>query len=132
MRDCFRDVLEFHRTMGCAIGSAPAVPDRETIQLRRDLIGEEVGELLEALVAGDLPGIADGAVDAIYVIVGTLIACGIDPAPIWAAVHASNIAKAGGPKRADGKCLKPPGWRPPDVAGILAAQPPITIKEVWL
>jgi predicted HAD superfamily Cof-like phosphohydrolase len=32
------------------------------------------------------------------------------------------MAKAGGPKRADGKQLKPEGWTPPDLAPILAEQ----------
>jgi len=29
--------------------------------------------------------------------------------------HASNMAKEGGKTRADGKVLKPEGWRPPDI-----------------
>ena len=32
------------------------------------------------------------------------------------------MAKAGGPLREDGKRLKPPGWTPPDIAGVLAGR----------
>jgi hypothetical protein len=32
------------------------------------------------------------------------------------------MAKVGGPVRPDGKKLKPEGWQPPDIAGILRAQ----------
>ncbi len=39
----------------------------------------------------------------------------------WDEVHRSNMAKVGGPIRGDGKRLKPEGWTPPDVAGVLAA-----------
>jgi hypothetical protein len=30
------------------------------------------------------------------------------------------MAKVGGRRRADGKWLKPAGWSPPDIAGLLA------------
>jgi predicted HAD superfamily Cof-like phosphohydrolase len=36
-------------------------------------------------------------------------------------VHRANLAKAGGPRRADGKLLKPPGWQPADVTAVLKA-----------
>jgi len=38
---------------------------------------------------------------------------------LWNEVHRANMDKAGGPKRADGKVLKPEGWKPPDIHGIL-------------
>lgn len=32
------------------------------------------------------------------------------------------MAKLGGPRRADGKVMKPIGWRPPDIEGVLNRQ----------
>jgi len=70
----------------------------------------------------DLPELADGLADLDYVVEGTRLAFGIDGAPIAAAVHAANMAKAGGPISPNGKRLKPPGWTPPDVEGELKKQ----------
>lgn len=47
---------------------------------------------------------------------------GIDLGPVFEEVHRANMAKVGGPTRADGKILKPEGWTPPDVAGVLRRQ----------
>jgi hypothetical protein len=46
----------------------------------------------------------------------------VDLEPFFAEVHRTNMAKVGGPVRPDGKKLKPEGWQPPDIAGILRAQ----------
>jgi predicted HAD superfamily Cof-like phosphohydrolase len=129
-RDWFADVLAFHRKFGCAIGATPGVlPDRATFELRDRLHAEESDELRAAMINGDLPGIADGVVDLIYVLLGTLVSYGIDPRPVWREVHQANMAKEGGATRADGKILKPDGWVAPDVAGILRKQPSIVRDE---
>ena len=47
---------------------------------------------------------------------------GIDIRPIWDEVHRTNMAKEGGGSRTDGKIMKPAGWQPPDIAGLLARQ----------
>jgi len=116
------DVEAFHRKFGLPIGHSPAVPQSLVKSLRYDLIREEAHETLNALVNDDLPEMADGIADLIYVLLGTAVSYGIDMGPIWDAVHASNMAKEGGPTRADGKILKPEGWSPPDVEGLLQAQ----------
>jgi predicted HAD superfamily Cof-like phosphohydrolase len=48
------------------------------------------------------------------VVEGARLELGIDGAPI-AAVHEANMKKVSGEVRADGKRLKPPGWKPPDI-----------------
>lgn len=45
---------------------------------------------------------------------------GIDLYPFYEEVHRTNMAKLGGPKRADGKQLKPDGWQPPRIAEMLS------------
>jgi predicted HAD superfamily Cof-like phosphohydrolase len=138
------DVNDFHDEMGLTIGETPAIREPE---LRARLILEEAFETVEGLVGSmdavrvldgaercwlnrkpknngmpSLPEVADGIADLIYVALGTAVACGIDMAPIWDAVHASNMAKKDGPIDANGKKHKPEGWTPPDVAGLLRAQ----------
>jgi len=70
----------------------------------------------------DLVEIADGIGDVIYVLLGTAVSYGIDLRPIFDAIHDSNMKKVGGCTRDDGKIMKPEGWVPPDIEGILAAQ----------
>lgn len=113
-----RDVEDFHRLVcGIAPASTPAI---RRPQLRADLIAEEAQETVTAILRGDLVGAIDGLCDLLCVVYGAADEFGIDLAPFWHAVHSSNMAKVGGPVRADGKRLKPEGWRPPDIAGVLA------------
>lgn len=126
MNLAFLDVLAFHAKF-CPgqIGETPGEPSSKISNLRSALMREELGETIHAMSQGDLPGIADGLVDLIYVAIGTAIAYGIDLRPVWDAVQAANMAKVGGPTRDDGKVLKPEGWMPPDIVGVLAKQVPL-------
>jgi predicted HAD superfamily Cof-like phosphohydrolase len=72
--------------------------------------------------AFDLVAVADALGDLDYVVEGTRLECGIDGAPIAAEIHRTNMNKLSGETRADGKKLKPPGWLPPDIRGLLIAQ----------
>jgi predicted HAD superfamily Cof-like phosphohydrolase len=137
------DVGEFHRAMDQRIESRPTVPSEKIVRLRARLVAEEFGEFLCAITGNDdqdfekllldlvdalqfnepdLPAMADAVIDLKYVLEGTLLAFGIDGEPIWNAVHAANMKKAGGPVGPDGKRLKPPGWVPPDVRQLLIDQ----------
>ena len=60
--------------------------------------------------------------DLLYVAYGTFVALGVDADEVFEEVHAANVRKAGAPRRADGKQFRPEGWRPADVAGVLARQ----------
>lgn len=112
-------VQEFHAALGATIGETPSLRD---LALRRSLIQEESKETLAALWRGDMVETADGLCDLIYVALGTAVAFGIDLAPLFEEVHATNMAKLGGGKREDGKYLKPTGWKPPRIAELLKAQ----------
>lgn len=63
--------------------------------------------------------VIDGLCDLLYVTFGTAVAAGIDLDAFFHEVHATNMAKLAGEKRADGKQLKPEGWRPPQIAVLL-------------
>ena len=123
-------VRQFHHGMGQTIGRTPALRDNE---LRAKLIYEEAMETIKALgcEASDEDGVMcgwytpneveviDGLCDLLYVVFGTAVAMGVDLDPFFAEVHKTNMAKLAGPVREDGKRLKPEGWQPPDIEGLL-------------
>lgn len=116
----FEDVLRFYRG---AQGEAaiPPSPDLTTahVRLYGELVREEIAETHDAWKAKDVAEFADGIVDSIWVLMGMAIAAGIDLRPVWAEVARANLDKLGGPRRGDGKLLKPEGWKPPDVDAAL-------------
>lgn len=112
-------VEEFRRAMGQVVGTVPALRDGDLVTR---LIEEEARETVEAVHRGDLEGAVKELCDLLYVTLGGAVAFGVDIAPLFAEVHASNMKKTTGPVRADGKRLKPPGWQPPDVKGLLIRQ----------
>ena len=117
-------VGDFHRAYGLPIRQEPTVavgPDQ--VVLRQALIEEEVRELSEAAQAGDLVAVADALADIVYVAYGTAHVYGIDLDAVLDEVHASNMTKLGADgrpvRRADGKVLKGPAYRPPDISAVL-------------
>jgi predicted HAD superfamily Cof-like phosphohydrolase len=111
-------VAAFHRRFG---NPPPDRPDLAAFpgQLRVSLIAEESAEFAAAVADGDLVEMVDALCDLLYVTYGAAVDLGVDLEPFFAEVHRSNMAKVGGTRRADGKWLKPAGWTPPDVAGLL-------------
>lgn len=151
MSDIREKLIEFHRAMNVPILPTPQVPADERVRLRAKLnLEEPVKEFFEACfdlppdtyygekfqqaitmlegiakyaqIRVKLPDVADALADATCVIEGANLEFGIDSGPVLDEVHRANMAKAGGPVRADGKRLKPPGWTPPDIAGVLEKQ----------
>src|SRR5947209_5563318 len=126
MRSLLNDVASFHRACDVPVLDKPTIPPDDRVDLRQNLIDEEINrELFPAMDRGDLPAIADGLADAIYVIVGTALEYGIPLDRVWEAVQRANMAKVDREtgkvrKRADGKVLKPDGWKSPDIAAVLA------------
>lgn len=111
------DVREFHMALGIPVETTPALRRAE---LRASLIEEEAKETVEAIREGDLVGAIDGLCDLLCVVYGAAAEFGVDLGPFWREIHRTNMEKVGGPKREDGKVLKPAGWQPPDIVGILA------------
>lgn len=126
----YQRLVEFHRAVNGLVPEAPACPDAATLRLRETLLREEFEESMAALAvvmwaqaAGREPELGDLAhelADLLYVTYGTLVDLGIDADAVFAEVHRANMSKLSGPKRADGKQLKPEGWQPADVAGLVA------------
>ena len=100
--------------------------DAELLRFRQKLIDEERDEVAEAvetcIAEGEsaLAALAHELADLLYVTYGAFWALGVDPDPVFAAVHEANMKKVSGPRRADGKILKPADWEPADVAAVVA------------
>lgn len=117
-----RMVTRFHEAIQAYTSRYPAIPPPEIRALRLRLIEEELGELRDGLTQGDIYETADALADLLYVVYGCAVACGIDLAPVFHAVHIANMCKLHGPKRADGKQLKPEDWQPPDIKTVIDLQ----------
>jgi predicted HAD superfamily Cof-like phosphohydrolase len=122
MNNWQQDVETFHKKFEQKIGDNPGFSDEDTMSLRIALVEEEFLELKEACAEKDFPSFVDAIADSIYVLLGTAVATGVDLSPIWEEVQATNMAKANGVKRADGKLLKPEGWKPPQIMSLLKEQ----------
>lgn len=115
---------DFHHSFGLPVAATPSpAVGGDQVRLRLALIEEEVAELRAAATSGDLVGVADALADVVYVAYGTAHVYGIDLDAVLDEVHASNMTKLGPDgrpiRRADGKVLKGPGYRAPDVAALL-------------
>lgn len=117
-------VREFHQAVGVELPSRPTIPTPEQLTLRRTLLREEYQEVMEAMDAltrgaAELAPLVQELADLLYVTYGALEALGVDADAVFAEVHRANMHKTTGPKRADGKQLKPEGWQPANVRGVL-------------
>ena len=87
------------------------------------MIREETDEMLVGLADDDLVEIADGAADAMYVILGTCITYGIPIVRCFIEVHRSNMTKtavkADYGEKYGTKTPKGPDFIQPDIHGIL-------------
>lgn len=129
MQSNFEKIEDFQRAAGSERPSTPTPPAPDILALRQQLIREEYEEVTEAITAvvaeestENLAALAHELADLLYVVYGTFSACGIDADAVFTEVHRANMEKIGGPRRADGKLLKPPGWQPADVTAVLAVQ----------
>jgi len=122
MSNMFKDVMDFHKAFGQKVGDKPELPDINERGLRMKLLREEFEEYMEAEEENDLVEIADALADLIYIACGTAVSYGIPLDKIYDEVHRSNMSKLVNGKpiyREDGKVMKPEGWSPPDIKGIL-------------
>jgi predicted HAD superfamily Cof-like phosphohydrolase len=119
----FEMVREFHVTYGLPVVETPGHPSDDRIKLRRDLISEEYWEYDRAVEKGDLVNLAQELADILYVVYGAALEYGIDLDAVVTEVHRANMSKldADGSvlRREDGKVLKGPKYKAPDVESVL-------------
>jgi predicted HAD superfamily Cof-like phosphohydrolase len=133
-QSAFQMVEKFHNVFGQPVRKTvtPSPPEKK---LRAKLLNEEHRELKKAVKHNDVVEIADALADMVYIICGTAHTYGIPLDEVIAEVHRSNMAKVGEngevTRREDGKILKPSGWTPPNIQGILNVDvDPLTRAEV--
>lgn len=115
----FQDVRVFMETFGQMVKTKPEFPDKKTMQLRYDLIKEELNELKEAMDEKNLKEIADALTDILYVAYGAGYAYGIDLDKCFKEVQRANMSKLGNDGKPifneKGKVMKGPNYSPPDL-----------------
>ncbi len=120
----FEKVIQFMNTYGQEVKRKAAFPDATTTHLRVDLIEEELNELKEAIANEDLIEVADALADLLYVVYGAGGAFGINLDACFQEVHSSNMSKLGEDGkpiyRDDGKVMKGPNFRDPDLKTIVS------------
>lgn len=112
------DVRAFRERFGLAVRPEPGRPPRDVFEACWRKVREEFEELAEAVESADVAVIAREIVDSVYSLIGMGLACGLDLDAAWSEVHAANMRKA----VADGAVIKPVGWRPPDLDGVLGVR----------
>lgn len=116
----FEEAMETIDALGVDVMVAPQPQQRDPVALHEGFY--------ELKINPDRPPnmieIADGCADISVVTIGTLSACGIADKPLLKEVDESNLRKfaPGCSKREDGKHLKPPDWKAPDIAKVLNDQ----------
>ncbi|PHR62985.1 MAG: hypothetical protein COA47_01450 [Robiginitomaculum sp.] len=121
-------VRAWHQKFGVPVVDTPQLPE-DRVQLRLDILEEEVRELREAVEDNDLVETLDALCDIQYLLDGAFLEFGLHglKQAAFEEVHASNLSKMGADgkpvMRADGKVLKGPDFFQPDLAGVLAREP---------
>ena len=115
----FEEVRKFMETFGQRVTTKPQFPDEKTMQLRFDLIKEELDELEEAMKTRNLKEIADALTDILYVTYGAGFAYGINLDKCFKEVQRANMSKLGKDGKPlyneKGKVMKGPNYSPPDL-----------------
>ncbi len=115
----FTDVKTFMETFGQMVRTNPQFPDEKTMQLRYDLIKEELNELEQAMKSKDLKEIADALTDILYVTYGAGFAYGIDLDKCFKEVQRANMSKLGKDGKPifneKGKVMKGPNYSEPNL-----------------
>ena len=119
----FKDVKIFMEKFGQMVRTKPQFPDDKTMQLRLDLIKEELGELEEAMKTKNLKEVADALTDILYVTYGAGHAFGINLDKCFDEVQKSNMSKLGNDGKPiyneQGKVMKGPKYFKPDLNKFL-------------
>ena len=125
MRDMsnFNKVKIFMNTYGQDVKEKASFPEKKIVQLRIDLIEEELNELKEAINNNDIVEVADALTDILYVTYGAGHSFGIDLDKCFDEVQKSNMSKLGEDGKPiyndSGKVMKGPNYFAPDLKKII-------------
>lgn len=132
----FEDVKLFQQKFGMLVHDRPVHLTKRKLRERADFMQEELNEFIEAVEKQDMAGIADALVDLVYVAKGTAVSLGLPWRQLWNEVQRANMDKVRGIGKRGAKvdCIKPEGWRPPNIDQILieAKYAGPVAKEEWI
>jgi predicted HAD superfamily Cof-like phosphohydrolase len=119
----FKSVKKFMQTFGQEVKDKIEFPSEKIVQLRCDLIKEELEELNQAIKDKDMKEVADALTDILYVTYGAGHAFGIDLDKCFDEVQKSNMSKLGANGKPiydeSGKVMKGPNYFKPDLNKFL-------------
>ena len=119
----FDDVKNFMEIYGQEVKTKPSFPSEKIVQLRYNLIKEELDEFSVAINDKDIVEVADALTDLLYVVYGAGHAFGIDLDKCFAEVQSSNMSKLdkdGKPiYNESGKVMKGPNYSKPNLKQYL-------------
>ena len=119
----FKKVEHFMNTFGQEVKKKAEFPDKNIVDLRLNLIKEELDELHDAIKKRDIIEVADALTDILYVTYGAGHAFGINLDECFTEVQNSNMSKLaenGKPiYNKDGKVLKGPNYFQPNLKKII-------------
>ena len=119
----FNKVKTFMNTYGQEVKDSPKFPDDKIVQLRIDLIQEELNELKEAVKNNDIVEVADALSDLLYVTYGGGHSFGIDLDKCFDEVQSSNMSKLGEDGKPiyneNGKVMKGPNYFAPNLKKVM-------------
>tara|TARA_B100001093_G_scaffold488674_1_gene526094 strand:+ start:316 stop:657 length:342 start_codon:yes stop_codon:yes gene_type:complete len=111
------------QTFGQEVKDKAEFPNKKIVQLRYELIKEELEELNQAIKDGDLKEVADALTDILYVTYGAGHSFGIDLDKCFFEVQESNMSKLGSDGKPiyneSGKVMKGPNYFKPDLNKFL-------------
>jgi predicted HAD superfamily Cof-like phosphohydrolase len=120
----FENVKKFMQTFGQEVKTKASFPNDKIINLRIDLIREELSELKEAIEKKDIKEVADALTDILYVAYGAGHAFGINLDKCFEEVQNSNMSKLGSDGKPifneHGKVMKGPNYFKPDLSKFVA------------
>ena len=119
----FNKVKTFMNTYGQDVKEKAEFPENKIVQLRIDLIEEELNELKEAIKNKDIVEVADALTDILYVTYGAGHSFGVNLDECFDEVQRSNMSKLGedgNPIYNDsGKVMKGPNYFAPNLKKIV-------------
>ena len=120
----FENVKKFMQTFGQEVKTKASFPNDKIINLRLDLIREELSELKEAIEKKDIKEVADALTDILYVTYGAGHAFGINLDKCFEEVQNSNMSKLGSDGKPiyneHGKVMKGPDYFKPNLSKFVA------------
>ncbi len=120
----FESVKKFMQTFGQQVKNKAEFPSDKIVNLRIDLIKEELSEFKEAIEKKDIKEVADALTDILYVTYGAGHAFGINLDKCFEEVQSSNMSKLGTDGKPiyneKGKVMKGPNYFKPDLNKFVA------------